>query len=65
LVGDDVRGFVEKEIVERGLGISDALKEEIDMLISYRSRAVAIDYTLADMISRRSRIGVSSSVVEG
>ena len=57
-LGDDVRAFIEKEIIELGLGICDATKEEIDLLVSFRSSAVHADFTLADMISRRAQIGV-------
>jgi len=41
-----------------GLGICDATKEEIDLLVSFRSSALLADFTLADMISRRAQIGV-------
>jgi hypothetical protein len=57
MVGDDVREFLEK-IIEEHLGIYDATKKEIDQLVSYRSSPKILDYTLADMISRRARIGV-------
>ena len=57
-VGDNVREFIEKEIIESGLGICDATKEEIDLLVSFRTNALLSDYALADMISRRAQIGV-------
>ena len=60
MVGENVRVFIEKEIVEIGLGIYDAKKEEIDMLVSFRSSALLADFALADMVSRRARIGVPS-----
>ena len=53
-----MREFIEKEIIEMGLGICDATKEEIDLLVSFRTNALLSDYTLADMISRRAQIGV-------
>jgi len=58
MVADNVREFIEKEIIESGLGICDATKEEVDRLVSFRSSALLADYTLADMISRRAQIGV-------
>ena len=58
-----MRKFIEKKIVEEGLGISDATKSEIDLLLSYKSSALLADYTLADMISGRARIGVRFSFV--
>jgi alkaline phosphatase len=57
-VGNDLREFIEKNIVQDGLGIHDATHHEIETLISYKSSAVLADYTLADMISRRAQIGV-------
>jgi len=56
--GDNVREFIEKEIIVSGLGICDATKEEVDLLVSFRSSALSTDYILADMISRRAEIGV-------
>jgi hypothetical protein len=50
--------FVEETIVKNGLGIHDAHKTEIDKLVSLKSNALLADYTLADMVSRRARIGV-------
>lgn len=58
IVDDDIREYIEKTIVQEGLGIHDATKEEMKLLIKYRSNALFVDYILADMISRRARIGV-------
>ena len=57
-VGDDVREFIEKNIVNEGLGIFDATKSEIDLLVSYKSLVLLLVYALADMISKRAQIGV-------
>jgi hypothetical protein len=56
--GNDHREFIEKNIVQDGLGIHDATHHEIETLMLYKSSAVLADYTLADMISRRAQIGV-------
>ena len=58
MVDDDVEKFIKQTIVEEGLGIHDATKSEIDLLVSYKSSALLADYTLADMVSRRAQIGV-------
>jgi hypothetical protein len=55
---DDIRPFIERTILEEGLGIVDASEEEIQLLISRRAYPVWADFTLADMISLRARIGV-------
>ena len=61
IVGDNARKFIEKKIVQEGLGIHDATKSEIDLLVSHKSSSLLADYTLADMISTRARIGVRVS----
>jgi hypothetical protein len=55
---DDVRGFIEETIIRDGLGIWNATREEVDAIMNYRTNALLSDYTLADMVSRRARIGV-------
>jgi hypothetical protein len=58
IVGSDMQQFIEETIVKNGLGIHDAHEKEIDKLMSLKSNALLADYTLADMVSRRARIGV-------
>ena len=55
---NDVRTFIQDTIVKNGLGIRDATEKEIDTLVGFKSNALLADYTLANMISRRARIGV-------
>jgi hypothetical protein len=50
--------FIEETVVKNGLGIHDASEMEIDTLMALKSNALLADYTLADMVSRRARIGV-------
>lgn len=57
-IDDDVREFIEKNIVKDGLGIFDATESEIDLLVSYKSSVLLLDYALADMVSKRAQIGV-------
>jgi hypothetical protein len=58
MVGSDMHHFIEETIVKDGLGIHDASEMEIDALMALKSNALLADYTLADMVSRRARIGV-------
>ena len=57
-IGTDERKFVEKVIVQEGLGIYDATHAEVESLLAVRASALQSDYMLADMISRRAQIGV-------
>ena len=56
---DDIRDFIENNIIQAKLGIYDATEKEIELLISNRANSMAADYILADMISRRAQIGVT------
>jgi alkaline phosphatase len=55
---EDIRPFLEKAVLEEGLGIMDATEEELALLIEKRKYPVWADFLLADMISLRARIGV-------
>jgi len=55
---DNLRSFIEKTILEQGLGIVDASDDEIELLISRRAYPVWTEFTLAEMISLRAGIGV-------
>lgn len=48
-----------RELLEKGLGITDATDEEIDSILDPNS-PVSSQYQLADMISRRAQIGWST-----
>lgn len=52
-------------ILQEGLGILDASEEEIELLISRRAYPIFVEFTLADMISLRARIGVPSHFLFG
>ena len=52
------REYIEREIVQRGLGIYDATDGEVDRIISSRPDLLQMSYALADMVSSRARIGV-------
>jgi alkaline phosphatase len=56
----NVRKFIEETIVKGGLGIQDATKKEIERIVGVRTDLALVDFTLADMVSRRAHIGVCS-----
>lgn len=54
LKGDDLKTYVKHELVEKGLGIWDATKDELQLLVDNANSA---SYSFADMVSRRAQIG--------
>lgn len=57
------RAFVTDTILRDSLGITDATKREINALMGLR-RKKPIDLYLADMISLRAQLGVSSKTLK-
>ncbi|CCU75073.1 alkaline phosphatase [Blumeria hordei DH14] len=55
--GNSIENFISEELVRKGLGIVDASRAEIQMLIDEPSQSI---YTFADMVSRRAQIGWST-----
>ncbi|CZT40664.1 probable repressible alkaline phosphatase [Rhynchosporium secalis] len=55
--GDSLRKFISKELVLKGLGITDLTEVELQLLVDNPLLSV---YTFADMISRRAQIGWST-----
>ncbi|CAD6506078.1 BgTH12-07009 [Blumeria graminis f. sp. triticale] len=55
--GNSLENFISEELVQKGLGIVDASRAEIQMLIDEPSLSI---YTFADMVSRRAQIGWST-----
>jgi alkaline phosphatase len=53
----DLKKYVNKELVQNGLGIWDATDEELQLVIDNTEIA---SYSFADMISRRAQIGWST-----
>lgn len=52
----NLEGFIRQELLERGLGVSDASDEEVNRLID-ESDPWPASYIFADIISRRAEIG--------
>lgn len=53
--------FLIKEILQKGLGIGDPTKDELDRLLNIGSKK-RLDQYLAEMISIRAQLGVSTLV---
>lgn len=53
---EDLEGYIRQELLERGLGVSDASDEEVNRLIDGSDPWPAA-YIFADIISRRAEIG--------
>lgn len=53
---EDLERYIRQELLERGLGVSDASDEEVNRLID-ESDPWPASYIFADIISRRAEIG--------
>lgn len=55
--GNDLKEYINQELVRTGQGITDATDKEIEALIN---NPLLASYTFADMVSRRAQIGWST-----
>lgn len=59
----DTKEYLLYTIIEKGLGITDTTKEELERLLSWKHSGTGVEFftvILSDLVSKRAQIGVSS-----